>query len=211
VSQAWYFDVFSLNYATMAGMTWNSTGLPIERFWDLTLERAFGPQAKEPMRIALAHTRFDRRFDIIARMLVEDRIEKPFQFWDMYKLTRFNGLTDEMLAELEADAKASLDAAQQARPLLTEPRAQEMADLVIISAERRYCLATSGRLYLRARAAEKKGDRAAALALIEQCEKEGAKLERAAGRMGIEYPLAMHDDDVVQVYRQMRARLAAGR
>lgn len=207
ISQAWYADVFTLNYQAFAGMAWNSTGTSLDEFWDTTLERAFGAPAKGPMRTALAHTRFDLRFDIISRMIVEDRIDRGFQFWDMYRLSQIAGVTDRMLADLEEDAAASLAAAQAARPLINTPAAREMCEMVITSAERRYYLATSGRQYLKARAAEKAGDRAAALAAIDRSLAEGAKLERAAAKLGIEYPMATHDDEVVAVYRQFRQKL----
>jgi hypothetical protein len=207
ISQAWYADVFLLNYQAFAGMAWNSTGTSLDEFWDTTLERTFGAKAKAPMRTALAHTRFDLRLDIVSRMIVEDRIDRGFQFWDMYRLTNFSGLTDQMLADLEQDAAASLAAAKEALPLVTAPAGREMCEVVLTSAERRYYLATSGRLYLKARTAEKKGDRAGAIAAIDQCLAEGAKLERAATKLGIEYPMATHDDEVVAVYRQFKQRL----
>jgi hypothetical protein len=207
ISQAWYAEVFTLNYQAFAGMAWNSTGTPLDEFWDTTLERAFGPKAKGPMRTALAHTRFDLRFDIISRIIIEDRIDRGFQFWDMYRLTQLSGINDQMLADLEQDAAASLAAAQEARPLVTSAGAREMCEMVITSAERRYYLATSGRQFLKARAAEKAGDRAAAIAAIDRSLAEGAKLERAAAKLGIEYPMATHDDEVVAVYRQFKQKL----
>lgn len=205
ISQAWYADVFLLNYQSFGSMAWNSTGTSLDEFWDTTLTRTFGSKAKTSMRTALAHTRFDLRFDIVARMLIEDRVERGFQFWDMYRLTNFDGLSDKMLADLEEDAMKSIAAAKEALPLIDSgPAAKEMGDVVLTSAERRYYLATSARQYLKARAAFKAGDKAEALQAMDRCLAEGAKLEKAATKLGIEYPMATHEDEVVAMYRRTR-------
>lgn len=208
VSQAWYFDVFALNFMTMAEMSWNSTGRPLPEFWDAALDRTFGPAAKRLMATAFAHTRFDVRHDIVERMILRDQVDRPFQFWDMYTLTNFDGLKDSMLVVLEEDARASRDAAEAALPLVRSARAKEMVNMTIISAQRRYHLATSARFLLKALAAKEKGDRAGALAAMDQCLTEGDQLVRAAKRLGMEYPLAVHDDEVLQKYRDVREDIA---
>ncbi|MSU49523.1 MAG: hypothetical protein EXS37_10625 [Opitutus sp.] len=207
VTQAWYADAFMLNYATLAEMSWNSTGVPLDQFWNETLARSFGAAAVPAVRTALAHTRFDLRSDIICRMILGDLIDRPFRFWDMYTMTNIPGLKDPMLAELETDARASLIAAQAADPLVTAAAGREMLASILHSAERRLYLATSARQLLRALAAEKAGNKPAALAAMETCLAEGAKLERAATTLGIEYPMATHDDDVVAHYRKIHARI----
>jgi hypothetical protein len=209
VTQAWYADVFKLNYAVMAEVTWNSTGVPLERFWDETLARTFGPAAVPQMRAALAHTRFDIRSDIVSRMILGDYIDRPFRFWDMYAMTNIDGLKDPMLAALEEDARTSLQAAEAAVPHVTTTEGQEMLRAVISSAERRLFLATSSRHLLRALAAEKAGDKGTAIAAMRDCLTEGAKLERASTKLGIEYPMATHDDEVVARYREIMKRIEA--
>ena len=111
------------------------------------------------MRTALAHTRFDRRADIIARMILGNFVDRPFRFWDMYVLTMNNGLTEEMLEELRIDAEASLRAAQAADPKVTGKQGREMLDVVITSAERRLFLATSAAQWLKAVRALKAGEK----------------------------------------------------
>ena len=37
---------------------------------------------------------------------------------------------------------------------------------------------------------------------MERCLAEGEKLYRAGARLGIEFPLSVHDDEVVEKYRQ---------
>jgi hypothetical protein len=209
LTQAWYADVFLLNYATFAQMSWNSTGTPLPEFWDATLGRVFGPAAKDDMRVALAHTRFDRRSDIISRMVLGDHVDKPFRFWDMYTLSNFPGLTDEMLAELQVDAEASLRAAQAAAPKVTGAAGKEMLEVVLSSAERRLYLATSARHWVKSVKALKAGDRTTARTEIEACLSEAAKLERAAVRIGIEYPMATQDDNVIAHYRKTQAKIEA--
>jgi hypothetical protein len=206
-TQAWYADVFKLNFAALAEMSWNSTGVPVGQFWRALLLREFGEAAMPHMETALAHTRFDIRSDIVSRMILGDYINRPYQFWDMYTLTNINGLKDPMLMALEEDAAKSLAAAQRARPLVTAPAAREMIDVVICSAERRLYLATSARPYLRALAAEKAGDKSAALAAIKSCVEEGRKLYRAATKLGIEFPMATQDDEVVARYEQALRRI----
>jgi len=208
VSQAWYADVFKLNFAVLGEMAWNSTGTPLERTWPALLVREFGAAAAPHMQTALAHTRFDIRSDIVSRMILGDFITRPFQFWDMYNLTNIDGLQDAMLADLEADARQSLTAALKAQPLVTPvAEAREMVDVVIQSAERRLYLATSARHYVRALAAEKAGNKAVALTEIELCVAEGRKLYRAATKLGIEFPMGTHDDEVVARYEAAHERI----
>lgn len=202
LTQAWYADVFLLNYATFAEMSWNSTGTPLDEFWDATLERYFGAAAKDDMKVALEHTRFDRRLDIVSRMVLGNHIDKPFRFWDMYTLTNFPGLTEEMLTELQVDAEASLQSARAAAPKVSLPIGREMLDVVITSAERRFYLATSARAWVKAMRALKAGDTATAEAARQECFREADKLTRAAVKLGIEYPTATHDDEVVAHYRK---------
>jgi len=95
VSQAWYFGAISLNYMTMAECMWNSTGRPLAEYWDIALEKVFGAEARDHMRTAFAHTRFDRRLDIVSRMILSNRINREYRFWDMYSLTIIDGLKDE--------------------------------------------------------------------------------------------------------------------
>ena len=207
VSQAWYADVFKLNFVSLAEMSWNSTGTPVERFWSTLLVREFGTAAAPHMETALAHTRFDIRSDIVSRMILGDYITRPFQFWDMYNLTNIDGLRDSMLAELEHDARNSLAAALKARPLITTADAREMVEVVVQSAERRLYLATSARHYVKALAAEKAGNKDAALAAIKLCVEEGRKLYRAATKLGIEFPMGTHDDEVVARYEEVLNRI----
>lgn len=207
ISQAWYFDVFSLNFMTLAEMSWNATGRPVETYWDAALTRVFGAEAVPALRTAFAHTRFDLRHDIVSRMILRDDVTRPFNFWDMYKLTNLPGLRDEMLAELETDARTSLAAAQTALPLVKEPAARELVEISITSAERRLYLATSARHLLAALAAERKGNRAEAAKAIGACVAEGRKLVRAATRLGIEYPMAVHDDEIMAKYLEIEKRI----
>lgn len=209
VSQCWTWDVTSLNYTTMAQNAWNLSGLPDDTFWDATLGRTFGERAKKHMKTALAHTRFDVRFDIVARMIRRNAIFRPFRFWDMYNLTIVDGLKDSMLAELEDDARQSLKAAQAALPLVSNEEARRLVEFVITSAERRLYLATSARHMLKARLLMRKGKRkkAEALAELELAIREGEKMIRAATKLGIEFPMAVQDDDVVAVYRALKARV----
>lgn len=200
VSQAWYAGAFKLNFMTMAETAWNSTGQPLGDFWSGALAAVFGAKAAPMMREAFAHTRFDRRLDIVGRMLMRDKPEAPFQFWDMYRMTIFETLSDTMLVELEADAAASLAAARNALPLVTAPEARAMVEQTVVSAERRYYLATSARHYLRARKAAAAGSVTEARAAMEQCLAEGQKLIRAATKLGIEYPMAVHEDDIFERY-----------
>lgn len=209
LTQAWYADVFLLNYMTFAEMSWNSTGTPLPEFWDATLTRVFGAAAKDDVRVALEHTRFDRRSDIISRMVLGNHIDKPFRFWDMYTLSNFPGLTDEMLTELQVDAEASLQAARAAALKITLAAGKEMIGVVLTSAERRLYLATSARCWVRAMRAQKRGDLPAALVARDECLREAEKLERAAVKIGIEYPTATHDDDVIAHYRKTLAQIGA--
>ena len=207
ISQGWYWDVTSLNFIAMAQHAWNSTGPTLDEFWDATLHRVFGGEAKDLMKRALAHTRFDIRFDIVARMIKGDYIDRPFQFWDMYNLTNIDGLKDSMLADLEEDAGKSLTAATAALPFVAPGEAREMVEFVITSAERRLYLATSARHMLKARELKKKGRKSRALAAMDRCLEEGAKLERAASKMGIEFPMAMQDDNILAIYREMKKEM----
>lgn len=202
VTQAWYADVFMLNYLVMAEFSWNPTGETLPAFWDRALRREFGERGGELMRTALQHTRFDLRHDLIARMILEDKIDRPFSYWDMYMLHRFNGLTDSMLADLEKDARESLVAAQAALPVVPTS-AREMVEVVITSAERRLYLATSCRHLLKALALRKAGQLDAARQEMAKCISEGEKMYRAATKLGIEFPLSVHDDEVLEKYRQL--------
>ena len=206
VTQAWYADIFMLNYMAMSEYSWNPTGDEQRTFWDRALVREFGEQAAPSMRTALEHTRFDLRQDVVARMIVEDKIDRPFSFWDMYKLHRFNGLKDSMLADLEKDARASLAAAQSALPMTPEA-AREMVQIVITSAERRLYLATSGRHLLKALQLRKSGQAAAASREMEQCLAEGEKMYKSATKLGIEFPLSVHDDEVLERYREIARQM----
>lgn len=208
ITQAWYADVFMLNFAALAEMSWNSTGRPVAEFWDGELTRVFGAKAAPYMREAFAHTRFDRRHDIVSRMLRREKPESTYRFWDMYTLTNFEGLTDSMLAEVETDASASLAAAEKAGPLITgDAAAREMFDVTLTSAQRRLHLATSARAYLRARTAAAKGDRAGALKQMESCLADGRKLVEAATHVGIEFPMAVSDDEVLALYTKYQGEL----
>ena len=139
-------------------------------------------------------------------MIVRPDIGSPFSFWDMYKMTRFDRLEDSMLAALETDARQSLDAARIALPLVPD-RAREKVDITIISAERRLYLATSARHMLKALALEKSGDAAGARAEMNACLEEAGKMVDAAHGLGIEFPMAVHDAQVVARYRQILAGL----
>ena len=94
VTQAWYADVFLLNYLAMSEFSWNATSETLPAFWDRALGQEFGTRGGALMRTALEHTRFDLRYDLIARMIVEDKIDRPFSYWDMYMLHHFDGLKD---------------------------------------------------------------------------------------------------------------------
>lgn len=206
VTQAWYFDVASLNFLTMAEYSWNLTSAPVNEFWDKALNRTFGPEASDLMKTAFAHTRFDIRFDIISRIILRDEILSPFSFWDMYVLTKIDRLTPKMLEELEIDAQESLQAAQKALPLVPE-NARELVEMTITSAERRLYLATSAQHLLKALEFKTAGDIPAAKREIDLAIEEGNKLQKAASRLGIEYPMAVHDDEVLQRYRKVKESL----
>ena len=188
VTQAWYADVFMLSYLAMSEFSWNPTSEPLRTFWDRAIRGESGERGGELMRTALQHTRFDLRHDLIARMILENQIDRPFSYWDMYRLHRFNGLTDTMLADLEKDARESLCAARAALPIVPET-SRGMVESVIASAERRIFLATSGRHLLRALALRKSG--------------------QAATKLGIEFPLSVHDDEVLEKYREIAKQNAA--
>ena len=209
ISQCWTWDAAALNYTVMAQYAWNLNGPRDEDVWDAILRRTFGEPAKEPMKKALAHTRFDLRFDIVARMIRRNAIDRPFKFWDMYQLTTLNGLQEPMLDELERDARQSLEAARTALPLVEGDEARELVEFVSTSAERRLHLAASAKHIVRARRLMKQGrkKKAEALAEIERAIREGEKMIRAATRLGIEFPMAVQDDDVVAVYRRMKSRV----
>jgi hypothetical protein len=202
ITQGWYFDVFSVNYLALAEYSWNATSCPVTEFWDKAMEEQFGKAAK-PMRAALEHTRFDIRFDIIARAIIEDKIDREFTYWDMYVLHRIKRLSDLTLKNLENDARQSLTAAQTALAL-APPASREMVEVTVNSAERRLYLATSARHLLKARELQKAGNLTTARAEMDRCLEEGEKLYKAATRLGIEFPLAVHDDELVAKYRQIR-------
>ena len=202
VTQAWYFDVAQLNFQTMAEYSWNLTSTPVAEFWPKALTRTFGERGAKPMAEALAHTRFSPRFDIISRIILRDNILSPFTFWDMYVLTKIDQLNETMLKELEVDAQASLVAAEQARPLVKESSI-ELVDMTIISAKRRLYLALSAQHLLKGLALQKAGDLPAAREELKLAIADGDKMLEAATGLGIEYPMAVHDDEVVAKYRQI--------
>ena len=74
----------------------------------------------------------------------------------------------------------------------------------IVSAERRLYLATSGRHLLKAMEFRKAKQMARAREEMDQCLRDGEKLYQAGARLGIEFPLAVHDEKVVEKYRQIR-------
>jgi len=204
VTQAWYFDVFAVNYMALSEYSWNATSCSVEQFWEKATEKLFGKDASDLMRTALKHTRFDIRFDIVARMIVRDKLDRglnrEFTFWDMYVLHRIPRLTDAMLKDLEEDARQSLKAAQAALPMASN---REMVEMTVISAERRLHLATSARHLLKALDLKKAGDKTAARDEINRCLQEGEKLYKAATRLGIEFPMAVHDAQIVEKYRRI--------
>jgi hypothetical protein len=111
-----------------------------------------------------------------------------------------------MLADLESDARQSLAAAQAALPLVPAS-AREDVDMTVISAERRLYLATSARHLLQALSLKKSGRIAEARAEMEGCLAEAGKMEAAAERLGIEFPMAVHDAKIVARYREIQAGL----
>ena len=203
VTQGWYFDAFAMNYLAQAEYSWNANTCPVETFWNKALEEQFGSAARDLMRTALEHTRFDIRFDIVARMILEDKIEGEFTYWDMYVLHHFNGLTDAMLETLESDARQSLTAAQKALDVVPAA-ARETVEMTIVSAERRLYLASSARHLLKALAHKKSNNLAAARSEMDECLREAGKLRQAATRLGIEFPISVHDDKVVEKYRRIQ-------
>ena len=208
VTQGWYFDVFSMNYLALAEYSWNLSSCPLNDFWRKALERQFGARAAEPMRTALEHTRFDVRFDIIARSILEDKIDREFTYWDMYVMHRISRLEDSTLKDLEDDAAVSLQAAQSALPLVPDA-SREMVEIVVTSAERRLYLATSARHLLKARALEKAGNLPAARQEMAACVRDGEKLYQAATKLGIEFPMAVHDDELLEKYRRISQAMSA--
>lgn len=214
ITQAWYWDVFSLNYALVAQYAWNATGISVDETWQTVLARHFPEEVREDVRIALQHTRFDLRYDIVARMLLRDDPKAPFSFWDMYNLTRQpNGLTYELLDRLEADAKTSLEAVQRALREVPDTASinnpHDMMSVVRISAERRLRLATSAKHYLRGLELLDRGDREQAAQELDACLQEGERMLAAARGLGLEFPLAVHDDEVVMKYRSVRESLVS--
>ena len=210
VTQAWYFDVTALNYMTMSECAWNSTGRPLAEYWDIALEKVFGREARDLMREALAHTRFDRRLDIVARMILLNRVNREFRFWDMYAMTVVDGLKDGWLADMETDAKASLEAANAALPQVPDARARELVTMTIKSAERRYYLASSARHLVRALALRDSRDSQGALAEMELCVKNARAMNEAATSLGIEYPMAMQDAKVLDKCLEIQAAMRKG-
>jgi len=101
---------------------------------------------------------------------------------------------------MEGDAAISMAAARTALPLVTGREARAMVEQTVVSAERRYYLATSARHYLQARKAAAAGSVAEARAAMVQCLAEGQKLIRAATKLGIEYPMAVHEDEIYERY-----------
>lgn len=209
VCQAWYDGIFLLNYASLAEYSWNLTPGATGGAWNRILQRAFGPAAK-PMRTALAHTRFDVRFDIVSRMILRKDVTAPYSFWDMYTLTKIKGLQDDYLAALETDAEKSLAAAQQALPLAPDAEAKAMIQTAITSTERRVALATSARHLLKALALSRSGDQSAALAEMDRCIADGEKLVAAAHTLGLEFPMAVHDQKVLDRYHEIRDEIGGG-
>jgi hypothetical protein len=57
---------------------------------------------------------------------------------------------------------------------------------------------------LKALALKRRGNLPAARAEMDQCLSEADKLYHAATRLGIEFPLSVHDDEVVDKYREIR-------
>lgn len=208
VSQMWYFDVFQLNYLALAEFAWNPTSGSADALLDRAIDEVFGPKAHDAVLTAVKHTRFDLRFDIIARVLLRPNIQAPFSFWDMYHMSRINGLTDAMLAGFEADARTSLEAAEAARATVI-PSGRHDLEILVISAERRLYLATSARHLLKALALKKAGDGAGAAAEMDACIAEGEKMVAAATGLGIEFPMAVHDGKILDRYREIRAGLPA--
>jgi hypothetical protein len=79
-----------------------------------------------------------------------------------------------------------------------------MVEVVILSAERRLHLATSARHLLKFMQFRKAGKISDARAEMDQCLRDGELLYRAATRLGIEFPLSVHDGKVLEKYRQIR-------
>jgi len=45
---------------------------------------------------------------------------------------------------------------------------------------------------------------------MDECLREAEKLYKAATRLGIEFPMAVHDDEVVEKYRSIREDFMRG-
>ena len=44
---------------------------------------------------------------------------------------------------------------------------------------------------------------------MDLCVSEGEKMYRAATKLGIEFPLSVHDDEVLEKYRELAKKFAA--
>jgi hypothetical protein len=205
VSQAWTFDVCSINLMALAEYSWNLTSCPVSEFWDKSVEKTFGLDAKEQMITALKHTRFDRRFDVIMRQILADKIYEEFPYWDMYVQHNYV-ITEEFIKDLKDDAYQSLTAAQSALPHARKS-SKFMVEMTITSAKRRLYLATSTLSLLKALEFQKEGKNKEACEQMDYCLQEANKLLMASKNLGIEYPMTVHDDEFVEKLHQYREKI----
>lgn len=208
VSQAWYFSAFQVNYMAMAEYCWNLSACPVDYFWDKSMEKVFGADAKDFMRTALEHTNFDIRFDVIARQIATGKIDRMMTFWDMY-VHHKSFIDTHNLEILKEDARISLMAAEAALPLAKES-SKPVVQMTIISAKRRYYVATSALHLLKARQLKKNRRDDEAFAEMAKSLAEGEKLLAAARQLGIEYPMAVRDDEYVETLQEFDRQIKSG-
>ena len=98
------------------------------------------------------------------------------------------------------DARTSMMAAQAALPLAKD-ESKEMVKMAITSAKRRYYVAASTVHLLQAIEYEQAGKLKEAKQEVNKAVEDGQRLLEAARELGIEFPMAVHDDEFVEKLR----------
>jgi hypothetical protein len=206
VSQAWYDDVFRLNFDALAEFTWNPTAGTADEFLDKDIAQRFSEPAREFVKQTLMHTRFDRRMDVLSRQIVQGKIKQTFTYWDMYTYHKYR-VNQPFVGELRDDALQSLMAVQAALEAEKDPQARGLLDTVLISAQRRYYFAESVLRLLDALEAVDRRKWSEAEASIQTAESMAGKMMSAARRLGIQYPVALYDDDYAGKVAEYKAMI----
>jgi len=208
VSQAWYHDVFQVNFDALAEYSWNPTTTHANRFMEKDIARLFSEPARKAVKEALSHTRFDRRMDVLSRQIVADKIDRLHKYWDMYTYHEYR-VTEPFVTELRDDARQSLVAAKEALVLETSGKSKTLIETILISAERRYHFAESVLNLLDALQAVKQDEWTVAEVKIRSAEVEAKRMVIAARGLGLMYPIAVYDDDFLYKVRDYRKMIAS--